>query len=301
MKILCVGHVTYDIKLSLDNYPIENNKYNLTNSIESAGGGPVNASFLLAKWGMQYDTYFAGVIGNDNHGNKIKKEFTDMGLSTKFIETTYEYNTSLSLILVNQNNGSRTIFNLNEAYIPLKKLNLDFIPDVILMDGYDYHSSRALLDKFPNSIAVIDASNYNENTIGLCKSCKYIIAAADFAEKITKKAFNYENQKSLVEIYSALTDIFSRSEIIITLGEHGVLYNLNGNIRLIPAIKVEAKDTTGAGDIFHGAFVYGLSNNFDFEKNIKYANIAAGLSVTKLDIKKAIPTLEEVNKYYEEH
>jgi sugar/nucleoside kinase (ribokinase family) len=66
----------------------------------------------------------------------------------------------------------------------------------------------------------------------------------------------------------------------------------------MPALKVEAKDTTGAGDIFHGAFVYGLSKGFDIEKIVKYANIAAGISVTRIGARQSIPGLNEVEAEY---
>lgn len=66
----------------------------------------------------------------------------------------------------------------------------------------------------------------------------------------------------------------------------------------MPGLKVNAVDTTGAGDIFHGAFTYGIANNFDMEKTITLANIAAGLSVTKIGSRLSIPTLSEVLDYY---
>ena len=66
----------------------------------------------------------------------------------------------------------------------------------------------------------------------------------------------------------------------------------------MPPYKVEPKDTTGAGDIFHGAFVYGLCQNYNLEKTIKIASIAAALSVTKIGSKQSMPELEDVMKVY---
>lgn len=301
MKILCLSHLTYDITLPMEEYPIENNKYHLNNPIESGGGAVVNATVLLAKWGLQYETYLGGVIGNDNYGNVVKKEINSFGLSTRFIETTYDQATSVSFIMINKQNGSRTIINIEKSYVPLKKLNLDFVPDLIFTDAYDFKNSLELLEKFPNSISVVDANNFNDETIDVCKKSNYILAASDFAEKLVKENFDYENNQSLVDIYTKIAERFNKAIVIITLGEHGVLYSVDNNIRLMPALNLDVKDTSGAGDIFHGAFVYGLNNNFDLEKCIKFANIAAGLSCAKENIRSSIPELTEVTKYYEEH
>ena len=66
----------------------------------------------------------------------------------------------------------------------------------------------------------------------------------------------------------------------------------------MPGLKVDAKDTTGCGDIFHGAFVYGLINRFDIEKTIAIANIAAGLSATKISSRASVPSLSETLDYF---
>ena len=66
----------------------------------------------------------------------------------------------------------------------------------------------------------------------------------------------------------------------------------------MPGLNVQAVDTTGAGDIFHGAFTYGIANNFDMEKVVTLANIAAGLSVMKIGSRLSIPNLSEVLDYY---
>ena len=91
---------------------------------------------------------------------------------------------------------------------------------------------------------------------------------------------------------------YPNSIIVVTLEEHGALYQSGNQIKIMPGLKCDAIDTTGAGDIFHGAFVYGLANNFDIDKTITLANIAAGLSVQKMGSRLSMPTLSEVLDYY---
>ena len=68
----------------------------------------------------------------------------------------------------------------------------------------------------------------------------------------------------------------------------------------MPALKVNVKDTTGAGDIFHGAFAYQYMKTKNVEDAVKFANITAGLSTQSVGVKNSYPKLDEVMKYYEQ-
>lgn len=85
-------------------------------------------------------------------------------------------------------------------------------------------------------------------------------------------------------------------KIILTNGKKGVKYCMENNIVDIPAIDVEVADTTGAGDTFNGAFAYAIANEMNFEDAIKFANIAAGISVTKKGAQNGMPNLEQIQK-----
>ncbi len=298
MKILCIGHSCYDIACIVDSFPLENSKNYLTEKIEGGGGSAANAATVLAKWGLE--TYLATAVGSDLYGEKIKKEFEMHGIKTNFVETNYDKTTSLSFILINKLNNSRTVYNINsfDSITKLKRGEITIEPDIILIDGYEYHTSLAVLNKFPNAISVIDASKINPETLDLSKLSKYIICSKDFAEKISGLNFDFNNSPTLLNIYNILKERFLHNELIITLEEKGALYVQNNQIKIMPGINIDAKDTTAAGDVFHGAFVYCLANKFDIEKSIAYANIAAGLSCAAIGEKLAIPNLSNVSSYY---
>lgn len=296
MQVLCIGHSTYDITVPIETYPLENTKNRLVKKCESGGGPANNAAYLLGKWGIT--TSYAGVIGNDINAQKIKKELESVRVDTHLIETNYQKETSLSIVLVDKI-GKRTLLNIDaEEPAMLNKCEPDFVPDIILTDGHDYLPSKTILEKYPDNISVIDASRTTPEILDLCKKVKYIVCNKDFAEAVTKKQFNYEDNNSLVAIYQELTGIYEKANIIITLEEKGILYSIDGSIKLMPAFQAEAVDTTGAGDVFHGAFVYGLAQNFDLAKTIKFAGIAAGMSTTKFGGKLSIPELSEVEAEY---
>lgn len=296
MKVLCIGHSSWDITVPVDDYPTENTKYRYSEKYAAGGGPASNAAYLLGKWGV--DTVIATSIGSDDFGTKIKKEFQEVNVATEYIETSYERDTSFSFILVNKKNGSRTVFNVATEHPPLKKLNYEFTPDIIFTDGHDYGASQNALSKYPHAITVIDAGRVTQELLELCKYIKYIVCSKGFAETVTNLKFDFNNPQSLVNVYTKLQNKYPNANIVVTLEEHGALYQVDNQIKIMPGLKCNAVDTTGAGDIFHGAFVYGLANNFDMEKIITLANIAGGLSVQKMGSRLSVPNLSEVLDYY---
>jgi ribokinase len=86
--------------------------------------------------------------------------------------------------------------------------------------------------------------------------------------------------------------------VIITLGSRGVLTYSEGNFNVIAPIKVNAIDTTGAGDAFIGAFAYFYAKSKNILESAKFANIAAGLSVTKLGTQTSFPELSDIEKIF---
>ena len=96
MEILCIGHATYDITVMMDEFPVENSKYRVDKRVECGGGPASNAAYLLSKWGVK--TYFAGVIGKDAYGLKIKEEFNEIGTNIKFLDINPEIETTSSFV-----------------------------------------------------------------------------------------------------------------------------------------------------------------------------------------------------------
>ncbi len=297
MKILCVGHITYDITFISDNFIKENSKTRFHEKTECVGGPTTIAAFLLAKW--HEDVEMAGVIGDDDYGRRIKKHCTLNHVKTNYLELNPNVETSHSVILANKENGSRTIM----MYVPkgesLKPLVLNEQPDIILIDGHEYEASLELLKKYPKAISVIDAGRDRKNVVELASKVNYLVCSKEFAERVTGIKIDFSEKQTLVNAFTKMENMF-KNNVVITLEAEGALYRYNGQIKIMPSIKVKTIDSTGAGDIFHGAFVYGLAQGFDYEKTLKYASIAGALSVTRVGGYKSIPTLEEMKEVYEQ-
>lgn len=296
MKAICIGQAAYDITLPVDHFPIENKKMRSQDKIECSGGSACNCAYLLAKWGV--DTYFAGVVGDDYYGNKIKSELDEIGINTKYLELNKAYQTTSSYIIANTTIGSRTIITNRPKELILEPKSVTESFDIILLDGYEREFSNKIIEANPNAIKIIDAGSLKEATVELAKKVDYIVCSKDFAEDYTRRNVDYNDLTSLVVIYNILKKDF-KNNIVITLEDKGCFVYDNG-YKLVPTLKTKAKDTTGAGDIFHGAFTYAIANNFDMIKTLKYSNISGALSVTKMGGQISIPTLDEVRRKYDE-
>jgi sugar/nucleoside kinase (ribokinase family) len=294
MKVVCVGHSTFDTTLPMDSYPEENVKYRIKDHIECGGGPASNGAYLLAKWGM--DTAIASIVGDDFYGQKVVEDFTNIGADTTYLEVKRGHMTSSSFIIANQSNGSRTIITSKKD--PIRKLSqeVNINADVILIDGEHPETAHEVLDKNPNAISVLDAGRLNDDTRALGKKVTYLVCSKDFAENFVDEKIENENIEQLTRIHQSLYEYF-QTNVIITLEATGSFTIIDGVYRIIPSIKVKAIDSTGAGDIFHGAFTYFIANNYPLYDAIRLASITGGISVTRVGSRFSIPDLEEVLNY----
>jgi len=108
-------------------------------------------------------------------------------------------------------------------------------------------------------------------------------------------AQNFTKEK---DYFKAAKKLFSQGPeiVVITLGEKGCLYKSCKETFTKPAFKVKVVDTTGAGDVFHGAFIYGLLKGWKLEKIAEFSNAVSAIKCTKLGGRAGIPTLKEVNE-----
>lgn len=294
-RAVCIGNVSYDVTMLVPSYPEENTKNRIDKKYECGGGPAATAAYVLGSWGI--DTTFIGSVGYDTHGRKIIEEFKNIRVNTEYITVDQNVDTTLSFIVVNEQNGSRTTF----AHRPdgLKaKLKKSIRADLILVDGQEDEIAMEVLKDNPKAISIIDAGRVKEPVIKLAKMVKYLVCSRNFAEDYTGITIDFNNPETIANIFNKLEADF-KNIVVITLEAKGSLYKKDNQIKLMPSISVKQVDSTGAGDIFHGAFAYCLLNGFDLEKTIKIANITGALSVTKIGTRQSVYPLEDVMKIYE--
>lgn len=297
MKILCIGQSAYDITIPVSSYPEENKKYKINMVYECGGGSANNSAYLLAMW--HNDVYLASPIGKDIYGEKIKDELVNVGVNIDYFEEKENVKTTTSYVINNQINGTRTIITNRSSDMQFSQdFEIKVKPDVILMDGNNLEMSLKVIRDNPDAIKIIDAGSMKEEIVELSKYCDYIVCSNDFAREYSNINFDYHDINVIEQVYDKIARDF-KGKLVITLEHLGSLTKINDDFKIVPSIKVKSIDSTGAGDIYHGAFTHFIAHGYSLLDSMHYANIAGALSVMHVGSKNSMPKYEEVIKHYE--
>jgi sulfofructose kinase len=138
-----------------------------------------------------------------------------------------------------------------------------------------------------------DYENMGEAVRSLLPHTDYAICSEDAA----RRAGAADDRRAACEAVRRL----GAAHVLVTLGARGVAWLDGDELRRMPAFPVDVVDTTGAGDVFHGAFCYGLVAGWGFERGLRFASAAAALSCRRLGGRAGIPTRAEVEGFLEEN
>ncbi|MBN1524382.1 MAG: hypothetical protein JW904_07870 [Spirochaetales bacterium] len=294
IDVLCIGYACYDL-IYYPDIPIQfDRKYFVRKTDESGGGPAANAAFLLSSW--QIPTAFAGLLGKDRLADTIIAEFQAAGTNTALIKQDQSFSTPFSSIVIHPDTGERTIFTRHmdpPAYLPEWDSLPCLSPKIILADGHQLEATLEARERFPKAILVLDAGSLREATKSLLPITDIAICSEPFACSISQQVNLAAPEKKRKALFAVKKECPGR--IAITLGSNGVVFLENETMHHIPAFPVQAIDTTAAGDIFHGSFVYAHLLGMSFHDGLYFASAAAALSVTHRGGRNSIPKITEVN------
>jgi sulfofructose kinase len=295
IDILCVGHASYDLSMFVERFPAENSKSETLEWMECGGGPAANAAYLASVWGAR--CALAGVVGNDVYAARIREELQSAAVDVSLLETRPRHATPVSMILINNQNGSRTIVNRKAPGAPLQVeagALAEMRPRVLLFDGHELEASRAALEAFPDAVSILDAGSWRAGTADLAGRVDYLAASERFALQATGLAGLHDEAEEQ-ECVRRLRAEYS-TWVIVTLGEKGLAGEDEAGYFRLPAYPAPVVDTTAAGDIFHGALAYALAGAAPLRESLRLASMAASLSVRVAGGRASIPRLAEVRE-----
>ncbi|MBV7337816.1 carbohydrate kinase [Chloroflexi bacterium TSY] len=286
VDVLCMGFACHDLVFEVDCHPGSDEKMTALALLNCGGGTASNAAITAARLG--FHAAFVGYIGTDIYGDLHLSEFKNNGVNTEWIVRGAEP-TPLSAILVKPN-GQRTIINYRgngEGYCSGRFDLSQMQTKSILIDGHQYEFAQELIHyatvyQIPT---VIDADSLRPATEQLVQNVDYVVASERFA-------YEYANQTSVEAGLSKLAMV--APNVVVTLGERGLIWQQGSETGRLNAFSVEAVDTTGAGDAFHGAFAAGLATNMEWPELLRYASAVGALCCTKQGGRIGIPSKDEV-------
>ncbi len=262
-------------------------------------GGGVAPTALAAIQRLGGRSAFLGLLGEDWIGKEIIKGLKKEGIDCSGIAFTNKASSPFSFIQVNKKNGDRAI-----AYFPGSTSLLKFEDDkkdmvkkckILLLDGIDpvQGLKAARFAKKNNARVMLDASVLPGGINKLLLSVDYLITSKSF---LLEYSGNEDIDYSLNRLYRE-----SKPEILVTtLGERGSAAFINGKVVYIDTFKVDAKDTTGAGDVFHGAFIFGINKKWDLKDIIIFSSAVAALKCREYGGREGIPDYENTLKFLNE-
>jgi sugar/nucleoside kinase (ribokinase family) len=304
MDVLCVGHAAWDVSVYVAEYPAENSKCETRTLLECGGGPAANAAFLLSSWGLS--CALATTVGHDAYADRVLEELARAGTDVSLAHRSEADATPVSIILVNETNGSRTIVNRKTA-AAAAGCRISARPDwaeppkVLLFDGHEPQASLEAMALFPHARTILDAGSARPGAVELARRVDYLVASERFARQLVGGFGRGETSDPLNPAWQAVAiETLHRHNgrpVVITLGERGLLHGTTGRFEHLPAFPVKAVDTTAAGDIFHGAFAYGVFAGLPWDETLRLASATAALSTTLRGGRSSIPSLDQVQEF----
>ena len=293
--VVGLGQCCVDYLAIVEQYPDINEKREV-NSLTIQGGGPVaTAMVTLSRLGAS--TSFIGKISDDYFGTLIQDSLTGENVNIDHIVVEKDGRSQVSFIVIEKETGKRTIFWSRPTVTPLSpdEINKDIIRnasvlhlDELMIEG-SLEAARCAKDA--GVTVVVDAGSLREGSLELIKMADYFITSEDFA----KQYYNsYDPKAAAME----LLKLGSRA-VVVTLGDKGSITVSKESYFYQPAFKIKAVDTTGCGDVFHGAFIFGLIQRWDLKETIRFASATAALKCRNIGGRTSIPDLREVEDFLE--
>ena len=298
-KIAVVGSNMIDLITNIERMPKKGETVEAPHFDLGFGGKGANQAVAAAMLGA--DVTMVTKVGDDMFGREVKKNFESFGIDSTFVEIVKNTSNGVAPIFVDKE-GNNSILIIKGANAFFKRDDVDKAKEKIL------ESDLVLMQlEIP-----IDTVYY---AIELCSNNDIPVllnpapgAQLDF-EYIKKVLFFIPNETELEIItgmpVSTVEDIKKAAiwlvgrgvkNVIITLGEKGALLVTSDSVELVPAVKIQPRDTTGAGDAFIGSFAYYFVATGEILKAIEYANHYAALSTLKTGTQKSFYSRDEFEK-----
>jgi sugar/nucleoside kinase (ribokinase family) len=291
--VVGMGLNSVDFLCVVPEFPTLNSKMEILQFSKQGGGQVATAMVALSRWGIK--AKYIGKVGGDELGQfslrSIRQEEVDVSSVTTEPNTTNQFAT----IIVDRATGDRTILWNRDDRLMYREGELQeeeiCSGKLLHLDGHDIHAAiqSASWAKEEGIPTVVDLDKAEPLTPELIKKIDFVITSSRFPTLFTGIS---DREKALVEMQRQAPGF-----LCATLGREGAIALVDGEILHVKGFGVNAVDTTGAGDLFHAGFIYGLLQNWEVREILRFANGVAALKCGELGGRKGIPTLEEIHKF----
>ncbi len=291
-----VGLNATDTLICLPHFPAFDSKVEFLSAEIHPGGQVASALIACQQWGLS--TRYIGKVGDDGAAELQRREFARAGVEARLIAVP-GCASQTAFILVDQPTGERTILWRRDARLTIRpeELNREWIlrSRAVHLDGHDT-AAAAIAAHWARQVGIpvsADVDNVYPGVEALLENVDYLIASHQFPARLTGEA-------DLLRSLPAIHRRYGCRVVGVTLGREGALAWDGKQFHHAPAYRVAAVDTTGAGDIFHGALVYALLQGWPLDRQLEFSCAAAALNCTALGARGGIKSVPEIERLIRE-
>ncbi|MCY7196145.1 ribokinase [Streptococcus dysgalactiae] len=291
-KIVIVGSISMDLVMKTNRIAQEGETVFGDSFAMVSGGKGANQAVAVGRLAAQKDQInMLGAVGEDSFGHLLLQNLADNGLNVDFVGTVPSSSGIAQITIFNHDNRIIYCPGANgevDTTLWEKEWDLLEAADLVILQNEIPHQANLGIAQFCHDKGI---------------KVLYNPAPARETDKEMLDLVTYftPNQHEVQELFpdKELDTILEAypNRLIVTLGTKGSTYFDGQVIQLIPAIKTEAIDTTGAGDTFNGAFGFAVSKGLDMRESLKFATLASHLSVQQFGAQGGMPTLSEMKEH----
>lgn len=289
VDLVGVGLNATDTLISLAEFPVRGSKVEYSTETVMPGGQVATTVAACQTWGLR--TRYVGKVGDDDAARLHQREFSRLGVEANLIQVPGAMSPK-STILVDWD-GERTVLCRRDERMNLRpeELDRDWIVNArcLHVDGYDTAAAclAATWAQEAGIPVVADLDEIYDGVEALIRKVDYLIVSRDFPRKLMA-------EDNLQRALRAMHSHFGNRMTASTLGADGVLAWDGEEFHHNPAYCVPVADTTGAGDIFHAGFIYGLLQDWPTQRGLDFSCAAAALNCMASGARGGIRNVQEI-------
>jgi sulfofructose kinase len=292
--VTCVGLAVQDLVFAMGE-PVLLGEKNFASALGAVGGGPAaNAAVAVARLGGS--PRLVSVLGTDAIGDEIIAELTAHGVDCAHVRRVAEAPSPLSAVVISPD-GDRTIFNRTDPRLwsaaPLPSADEVHGSDVLLVDvRWGTGALAAVRAAEAAGIPSVVDCDLTEGPVSeqLLAAASHVVFSQPAFERIRTRA----TAGAVAEVAQRLGGV-----VAVTKGGDGVVWSDGGPSHVTPAFRIDAMDTLGAGDVFHGAYALGVAEGRPVDDIVEWASAVAAVKCSRPGGRNAFPTRIEVADFLE--
>jgi sulfofructose kinase len=292
MDVVGIGTSCVDFLAHIPKIPRENEGTRIQDYSCQGGGKVPTAMIALGRLGARCG--MIGIVGGCTYGKFCLDDFKNHGVDISRMIVDENSETPFSIVLADEKTHGRSIIYYPGTTRDLKLDDLDkkYIQSaryLHLSDATPVTRQAAEWAREKGIVVVYDADHYQPGVEKIIHLIDVFIASEFYYQTVFQ---DNDYEANCKKIQNKGPNI-----VVFTLGERGCVGIEGENFFIEGGFHVKVKDTTGAGDVYHGAFIFGLLQNWDARRTARFANAVSAIKCTRMGGRAGIPTLETVTHF----